>query len=897
MVLRPIDALLPRASRSFGTKARNLAALVRAGFPVPAAHAMSSEIAVRHYAQILPHALQPAQLFAARQPAAEAIAEARERVLSAPLPGDVVDALGRSFAALRAASVESLAVRSSSTAEDLSVASAAGLHCSVLNVRSEAALLDAVRQCLACAFSPRLLGYLHNLGVDNAGATGVILQALVPAEVAGVLFTVNPLSGDPHEMVIDAGYGLGTAVTDGHATPDTYRIDKQTGWVRDRVIGDKRVRMVPGRDSGLVEELVPPAQAQQQALDEHLLAELVALGRRVEEHFGDPRDVEFAIAGERIYLLQARAVTGMRPVSNRSGRGRSRRKRLSDAGSVVWSNLNVGEALPGVATPFTWSVLSEFSQLGFERAFSALGCKVPRDAQLVGNFRGRIYLNLSELATIARQVPGLRPSVVLALGGGGSAELERLERDVQPQRRTGFFLRLPATVTRFARSNLGFRKKVEAFETAFEAERARIEAMDLRILSASGLDATLSDVHRMLDDAGTTLLTAYGGLLSALVPLRAALRLLQGDRAARTQQALLSALEDVESAGPGQAILGVAAAFGRDQAAASRLLDGTALSKVADLPSGEARTATEEMLRRYGHRAVREAELSEPRWREQPRLLFDALRVQLQHAGNGGAPALRGGAADRDPQAALQRRVAELRAASEAALASLPAPTRPALKALLSVVRNYLRLRERLRSHVVRVLGLFRLIALDASRRLAVREPELGPDAAFFLTLSELHAALRGELVSVLGVVRMRRAQYARDRSLPDPPDTFVGYPTPVVLTEERGNCLQGLGASSGAAEGIVRVLRSADEIGSLVPGEILVVPSADVGWAPVFVVAGGLITDVGGPLSHACVVAREYGLPTVVNVRAATRALVTGERVRIDGDAGIVQRLSHVTP
>ncbi|HMI90365.1 MAG TPA: PEP/pyruvate-binding domain-containing protein [Polyangiales bacterium] len=878
MVLRPIDALLPRASRSFGTKARNLAALVRAGFPVPAAHAMSSEVALRHYAQVLPAELQPAQLFAARQPAPEAIADARDRVLAAPLPADVVDALGRSFAALRAVSAESLAVRSSSTAEDLSVASAAGLHTSVLNVRSESALLDAVRLCLANAFSPRLLAYLHNLGVDNAGATGVILQALVPADVAGVLFTVNPLSGDPHEIVIDAGFGLGSAFTDGRATPDTYRVDKDTGWVRDRVIGDKRVRLVPAAEGGLREELVPPAQAQQQALDEHLLAELVALGRRVEEHFGDARDVEFAIAGNRIYLLQARAVSGLKPTPART-RAR-RRKRLSDAGSVVWSNLNVGEALPGVATPLTWSVLSEFSQLGFEQAFSALGCKVPKDAHLVGNFRGRIYLNLSELAAIARQVPGLRPSVVLALGGGSSVELERLERDVQPQRRTGFLLRLPATVARFARSNLGFRRKVEGFESAFEAERARIEAIDLRILSASGLDATLSDVHRMLDDAGTTLLTAYGGLLSALVPLRAALRLLQGDRAARTQQALLSALTDVESAGPGRAILTVAAAFGRDPAAAQRLLDGTPLERAADLPAGEARNATEDMLRRYGHRGVREAELSEPRWREQPRLLFDALRVQLLHVG-------------RDPQVALDRRVAELRAAAEAATLSLPAPLRPALKALLSVVRNYLRLRELLRSHVVRVLGLFRLIALDASRRLAAREPELGPDAAFFLTLSELHGALRGELATVLGLVRLRRAQYARDRSLPDPPGTFVGYPTAVAIAVEPGAYLKGLGASSGEAEGAVRVLRSTDEIASVVPGEILVVPSADVGWAPVFVVAGGLVTDVGGPLSHACVVAREYGLPTVVNVRAATRALQTGERVRIDGDAGIVQRLS----
>ena len=879
MALRPIDALLPRASRSFGTKARNLAALVRAGFPVPAAYAMSSEVAVRHYANVLPPELQPAQLFAQHHPTPEAIADARDRVLAAELPADVVQAIARSFAALRAASVESLAVRSSSTSEDLGAASAAGLHTSVLNVRTESALIDAVRLCLASPFSPRVLNYLHTLGVENVGAMGVVIQALVPADVAGVLFTVNPLGGDPDEIVIDASYGLGVHVTDGHGTPDTYRIDKHTGWVRDRVIGDKRIRVVAAPEGGLREERVPEAQAQQQALDEHLLAQLVALGKRVEEHFGDARDVEFAVAGDRIYLLQARPVTGAKILSSRA-RSR-RRKRLADASSVVWSNLNVGEALPGVATPLTWSVLSEFSQLGFERAFGALGCRVPKDARLVGNFRGRIYLNLSELAAIARQVPGLRPSVVLALGGGG-AELERLEREVQPQRSAGFLLRLPATAARFARSNLGFRHKVESFEKAFEAERARIEAVDLRILSSSALDATLSDVHRLLDEAGTTMLTAYGGLLSALVPLRAVLRVLQGERAARTQQALLSAIEDVESAGTGNAILSVAAAFGRDPVAAQRLLAGPAVTRVADLPAGEARSATEEMLRRYGHRAVREAELSEPRWREQPRLLFDALRVTLAYTGS-------------DPQAAMQRRVAELRAAAETALASLPAPLRPPLKGLLSVVRNYLRLRERLRSHVVRVLGLFRLIALDASRRLLVREPEIGEGAAFFLTLEELHAVLRGEITSAVGIVRLRRAQYARDRSLPDPPDTFVGYPTPIVVTDDPGACLKGLGASSGAAEGSVRVLHSTDEIANVVPGEILVVPSADVGWAPVFVVAGGLVTDVGGPLSHACVVAREYGLPTVVNVRAATRALHTGERVRIDGDSGIVQRLGHV--
>jgi len=710
------------------------------------------------------------------------------------------------------------------------------------------------------------------------GAMGVIIQALVPADVAGVMFTVNPLSGDPDELVIDAGFGLGTAVTDGRLTPDTYRIEKHTGWVRDRVIGDKRMRVVPDPAGGLREDPVSPGHAQQQALDEHMLAQLVALGRRVEEHFGDARDVEFAIAGDSIYLLQARAV-GLTAAQGARTRGRRRRRLSSAESNVVWSNLNVGEALPGAATPLTWSVLSEFSDRGFHEAFAALGCRVPKDARLLGSFRGRIYLNLSELTQIAAQVPGLRPSAVLPLGGG--AEAERLEREVLRTGSAGFLLRLPATVTRFVRSHMGFGRRVDQFEHAFAAERARVEGLDLRILSSAALDATLSDVHRLLHESGTTLLTAYGGLLSALVPLRTALALMFGERAERMQRTLISAIEDVESAGPGRMLLKTALAFRRDDVASERLLHGEPLTGARQLPEGEARRAVELLLQRYGHRGVREAELAEPRWRERPQLLFDALRVQLSHA----AP---------DAERALDRRVAELHAASEATLAEVPLPVRGAIKALLSVVRDYLRLRERLRSHVVHVLGLIRLVALDVSRRLAVREPVVGRDAAFMLMLPELHAVLRGELSSVAGLVRLRRAQFGRDRSLPDPPDTFVGFPSVVHAETNDASCLRGLGASSGAVEGAVRVLHSSDDAGAFRPGEILVVSAADVGWSPLFVVAGGLVTDLGGPLSHACVVAREYGLPAVVNVRTATRALHTGERVRVDGDTGLVQRLPH---
>jgi phosphohistidine swiveling domain-containing protein len=375
------------------------------------------------------------------------------------------------------------------------------------------------------------------------------------------------------------------------------------------------------------------------------------------------------------------------------------------------------------------------------------------------------------------------------------------------------------------------------------------------------------------------LLTAYGSLLAALVPLSATLRASRGEGAAKLQRDLLSALEDVESAHPAREILHIAELVSAEPETRQVIEQGSRELQVNDLPAGPARAAIVAFQGRFGHRGIREAELSEPRWREDPTLLFEAIRLHLR-----ALPA----AADK----ALQR-VKALRAESERALRDLGLPSRAAVLTLLAVVRNAMRQRERLRDHVVQVLDLLRLLSCDASRRMAIREPEIGTDAAFFLSVSELHAFLRGELRTVRPLVQMRRAGFERDRTLPDPPDTFVDYPPPVVALARTRDTLEGLPASSGQVQGLARVLTSTREISGFQPGEILIVPAADVGWSPLFLAAGGLATDLGGPLSHACVVAREYGIPAVVNLREATRTVKTGDRVLLDGDAGRLQVLA----
>jgi len=876
-LLRPIDAILPRSARNFGGKVRNLAMLARGGFPVPMAYALSCEAADRAFRDGLPTELQPSALFKSQIRSDDALSEARERALSFQLDPELERALSAAFADMRRAGVESLAVRSSSTAEDQLAASAAGLHTTRLHVISEEQLFQAVRECWASVFSPRVFAYLNALGAESAGSLGVLIQALVPADVAGVLFTANPLTSNPNEMVINASYGLGHLVADGRVSPDTYYIDKNSGFLRDRVVGDKRWRGVPAAQGGVEDSPVPDVLANRQALDEHALSRLTDLGRRIERHFGDARDVEWALLGDALYVLQAR------PIVQRVAQPPRRRRKARDRGlrrdqGMVWSNVNVGEALPGVATPLTWSVLSGFSDLGFRRAFAALGCTVPRRANLIGNFRGRIYLNLTELSQIAAQVPGLRPQNVLPWGGG--AEIERLERGAKEVSALGFLTRLPLTAARFAHENFGLRGRIERFEPAFRAECQRVRSLDLRILSSPALDETLSDVEQLLHETGALLLTAYGGLLAALVPLSATLRTVRGEAGgAKLQRDLLTALEDVESAHPARELLHIAELVKAQPAVRDLIMTSSRQLRVEELPEGPVREAIEAFQGRFGHRGIREAELSEPRWREDPTLIFDALRLDVRALPDEGAPT------------ALSRGKA-LRAEGERALRDLGLPSRAAVLALLRVVRNAMRQRERLRDHVVQVLDLLRLLSIDASRRMAVREPDVGADAAFFLTLSELHGFLRGELRTVRPLVQMRRAGYERDRSLPDPPDTFVDYPPPAVALMSSRDVLEGLPASSGQVQGRARVLTSTSDIGLFEPGEILIVPAADVGWSPLFLAAGGLATDLGGPLSHACVVAREYGIPAVVNLREATRTVKTGDRVLLDGDVGRLQVL-----
>ncbi|WP_437569448.1 PEP/pyruvate-binding domain-containing protein [Sorangium sp. So ce542] len=936
--LKPLESAGQRRSTSakrVGGKAASLGRLLRDGFPVPRGWVLDARCFTELVDRQLPrgHDLATLIRLSGTKVGVDRAARARDRILSEPLPETLSTALRALWQTIAPEAPWGLAVRSSATCEDSDETSMAGLATSVLGARGDAELDAAIRQVWASAFLPRALAYLAHAGVRDV-AMGVVLQVMVRAEAAGVLFTAPPagLEGEhwrAGERLVNATLGLGAPVVDGAVAADTLRIARGGGKVVAAAVAQKRRALVVGA-AGLEEVAVPAARAEQPALGEAALRQLAELAERLEQGGKGPFDVEFAVEGEdpgrlaegaaaegedpgrladdaasegapaaregapaepRVWLLQVRPVSGG---GFPEGGG----------ADTIWSRANVGEALPGAATPLTWSVARAFSDRGFREAFAALGCRVPRGARLVANVHGRFYLNLTAFMQIAAQVPGLSPRALLGMSGGASDQLiARLAEQSAGVSRRRFYARLPLTGPRLLLRQARLEREVAAYEgEALWAQRALSE-LDMTLLPDDAIGTTLRSVFLLLERTGTLMLHCASASLASHLALCKALERVAGRRASARSasgeapldgpagraetnvehlaQVLAGGVRELDSAGPGIELARVAELVMLDRASRERLLAGEVRGP-RDLPEGPARDALARFLDAYGDRAVREAELATPRWREDPAPVIAMLTASLR-----GAPG--------DPERALAR----ARALADREMAMLETRVSRVelalLRTLVGRAQRYVRLRERMRTWVTRVLGMLRKVALDIDRRLLRIEPSLLPGSVFFCTYEELVTALSSGRADVGHVVRLRRAEHLRDAARPDPPATFIGRPPPVVLPPASGVRLLGLPASPGVVEGRARVLEpGAPSLDAVAPGEVLVARTTDIGLSPLFLVAAAVVTELGGPMSHASIVAREYGIPAVVNVPGVTLAIKTGDRLRVDGDRGVVERLNE---
>lgn len=885
------DGKLPKATvQRFGGKAAMLADLKSQGFPVPAGWVLDAGAFTRIVDEQLPRGHDIASLvkLAGTPEGTDRAARARDRILEGELTPALATALRALAEVVGPHAPWGFSVRSSATSEDARTAALAGFATSLLGVRGEVELGNAVRQVWASLYLPRTLLYLQKWGIKKI-AMPVLIMPMVEATASGVMFTAPPvgLAGprwEESERLVHATFGLGAPVVDGATVVDSVRMTK-SGVVVEQVIADKPSELVVS-DSGLISRAVSTEQRTAPCLSAAVLGELSRIANFLVERHQAALDVEFAVTAqsgtgpERVVLLQARPIVGG----------------LSPEGGdekTVWSRANVGEALPGAATPLTWSVARRFSDSGFRAALSALGCRVPKGEVLVANVYGRFYLNLTVFIRVASQVPGLSPRALLGESGGAPEALIRyLEQTSEPQSKRRFLFQAPFTLPNLLIRGLRLEAEVHNWEQTAEKRRRQLVDIDLAVLPDDALAQTMGHVSDLLVNAGELMLTCASASLATQLTLKGWLKRVLGKKedhlegadlereASRVAQALTGGIAEVESANPGLSLLRIAN-IAREEPLARQAVESGQARTIVDLPAGPTRAAFLEFLGKFGDHAVKEAELSTPRWREDSSPVLAML-----------AAALRGPPIDPEAGPTRARLLADRELASLEANCGLTDVA--ILRELTLRAQSFTRLRERMRAWVTRTLGLIRMVALDIDRRLRHLDPSLAPESVFFCTYEELALSLRTGRADVAHIIRLRQAEHLRDRARPDPPTTFIGRPPAVSLPPSAAPKLTGFSASPGVAEGIARVVGpGADPATNLCPGEILVARTTDIGMSPLFLLAAAVVTELGGPLSHTAIVAREYGVPAIVNVDGCTLSIRTGDRLRVDGDRGTVERLS----
>lgn len=790
--VQPLDT--GQGLASVGGKGASLAQLARAGLPVPAGFHITTQayrafVTAGGLAGEIAGALEEADSVNLAVTAAVISDAFMRRVI----PPNVAAVIRMAYQELSGAPV---AVRSSATAEDLPDMSFAGQHDSYLNVATEQDVLEAVKRCWASLWTARAIGYrIHNKVDVEDLALAVVVQQMVNADAAGVMFTANAVTGARGELMIDAAWGLGEALVSGEVTPDSYVIAQGTHTVKQKSLN-----------------------ANVTAVDSAVLSELAGLGERIQELYGRPMDIEWAVESGRVTILQARPITTLPAISEEWNDSR--------LGDYLWTNGNVSEAVPSVMTPMTWSVIQ------------ALAMPPIAGHPTSGNIGGRFYLNLTVTMAIGSAF-GMGKAVRQASEQTFGRIPDEVEVPRLPMSRLALIRAAVPTALLFLRQGRAYRKNLSTLLTSTPVQ---CQELHERIASVSSARALLelwqSDVDHLLRVTCRTL--DVGARQVGAAKLRHQLGKLIGEADSNT---LLTGLH-----GDGHELASLGPVTG-----------------LARLKRGE--ITRDEFVRAWGHRCPEEFELSAPRPAEDP----EWVARQLESAA--------------DPTDLLLRQAKKRAATWERVRERLGGKARRIERGLESAA-SAARARERARSEMVRTFWVLRAFVLRAS--------ELTGHDMFFLRLEEMLAVLGGDSAP-LEHIPARQAAYAHYRSLPPYPALIRGSfdpeawapPAPAGAAQ-----ITGFAGVPGVVEGVARVVSTVEEGEALQEGEILVTTVTNVGWTPLFPRAAAVVTDIGAPLSHAAIVARELGIPAVVGCGNATTRLSTGDRIRVDGGQGVVTLL-----
>jgi rifampicin phosphotransferase len=836
-----------------GGKGANLGELTRADLPVPAGFVVATA-AYRAYVDEHQLGDKITTLAAASDdPAGYDNASAQIRAL---FGDELSDSLRAEIAEAYAALGEDVpvAVRSSATAEDLPEASFAGQQDTYLNVRGLEDLLVAVRDCWASLWTARAMAYRARQGIDPATVSqAVVVQQMVDAESAGVMFTANPGNGHRAETVISAAWGLGESVVSGSVNTDNIVVHTPDGKVLSSETADKAVMTTYGERR--TQELpVPAEQRNRPALSAADAAELARYGTRIENHFGAPQDIEWARTNGRFWILQARPITALPEVE-----GPMPTDWTVPEPSAMYVRASIVEQLPDPLSPLFADMIDGSVTRSLQTLFGEiLGENVIRDDDVgLPTVNGYAYYQYTR-AGMARLMWRMPKAFGALLGGGTLAGQGRWRNYSHPRYR-----RIVSDWTARNIMELSTEELLDGVQQLVDAAAEYYTAVQTIIPAAATSEITLTrfydGVVRTKGDPPAQVFVL--GFDSA--PIRAEKSLYDLASWTRSQQELAEGLLRL----PAQEFL--------DQAATSD-----------DPVWHEWHTRFQAHLSAYGH-TVYNLDFMNPVPADDPVPLLETLRFFV--SGKGADPYER------------QRRFATRREdATAAVLARLDPVRAKAFRRLVHWAESVTPIREDALADVGLAWPQVRRMLLEIGRRLQQAGVINQPNDVFWLRRAEIDEGL-GSLADQVE----RRKQVWRGQLRATPPqllpkggwgDMFRRW-MPAASEEQTGDVIKGIGGSMGTVTAPARVLSGPQDFGQMQPGDVLVASITTPAWTSLFAMASGVVTDIGGPLSHSSIVAREYGIPAVLGTAVATRRIRSGQLIRVDGDEGTVKLLGGEEP
>lgn len=871
-----------KAISKVGGKGANLGELTSAGFNVPAGFCVTTDAFDRFMEGAGKEIYEQLDEVSAEDlTKASAVGQAvREHLNTLSLPQDVAEevlenwrAAGESFA---------YAVRSSATAEDLPSASFAGQQDTYLNIRGEEALLTNVKACFISLFTDRAILYRVQNGFDHREVKlSVVVQQMVQSQVSGTLFTADPVNGHRQIISIDASFGLGEALVSGMVTPDLYKVDKRDWSISECTVSDKQLAIWPLPEGGTKTEELTGDMRTTQVLEDKQIVALAKIASNIEAHYGSPQDIEWALVDGEFFIVQSRPITSLYPVPVQNI--------VSDAERVYFS-MSHAQVMTEVISPMGISVWQMMIPFGRE---NLLVGKNP----YVTSAGGRFYGDMSALIYTRIGRVALPKGFVMADELAGLAFGEYISRDSYLENKARMsdkaklrdILHLLGPMVRAGMWRLWFKPTdgvVEEMDTHIQQAIARGKAAavgDDLLTRVRGVYEYIQGVFVyeafpimplvMLIMASSTLLKRLLGKYADPADMAAIQSGLEGN-VTTEMDLMVGDLADI--ARENEAIV---AAFKEEDTA-------NLLERIQQISGSERFLATlDKFLAVYGLRGAGEIDVARPRWSDDPTPLLLVIRGNLMN-----------------PESGTHREhYVNLTAKANAAIPRLIETARNAplgwlrarlVRRLLSVFRAYMPIREHPKFMLVHFFQDMREVMQGVAAQW-YEQGRIGEmEDIWYLELDEVLEALEHPEIEMKLLIEQRKQDYAHYEKL-TPPRVITSNGEIVKGVRSREDfpedAILGSPVSAGVVEGFAKVVM--DPSGAtLNPGEILIAPSTDPAWTPLFINAAGVVLEVGGLMTHGSVVAREYGIPAVVSVPDATTLIRTGQHIRVNGDAGYVE-------